>query len=163
MATCSVTTTPAIKNVSMGQIEFGEGDTLLVAILGSCLGVTLHDARSGIGTMAHVVLPDSAGRATTLGKFADTAVPHMVEILAQHGVNLTALKAKVVGGACMFGNGGPLKIGESNVQAVTSTLRAMRIPVLAQDVGGSHGRRISFSCQDGRIQIERVGLSSKTI
>lgn len=163
MASCLVTTTPAVKNVSMGQIEFGEGDAVLVAVLGSCLGVTLHDARSGIGTMAHIVLPESAGRAITHGKFADTAVPRMVEILARHGTKLTSLKAKVVGGACMFGDGGPLKIGESNVQAVTRTLQAMRIPVVAQDVGGSQGRRISFSCQDGQIQIERVGMSSKTI
>jgi chemotaxis protein CheD len=163
MSSCSVTTTPAVNNVSMGQIELGEGDATLVAVLGSCLGVTLYHAPLQIATMAHIVLPDSAGRTSTQGKFADTAVPRMVEILARRGAPVSALEAKIVGGACMFGDGGPQQIGVSNTQAVTRALGAMQIPIVAQDVGGTNGRRVSFSCCNGMIQIERVGLPPKRI
>ncbi len=35
--------------------------------------------------MAHIVLPESAGRDGAPGKFADTAVPHMLELLREQG------------------------------------------------------------------------------
>jgi chemotaxis protein CheD len=163
MSSCSATITPTSINVSMGQIEFGKGETCLKAVLGSCLAVAIYHPRTQIAAMAHVVLPSNSGRGGTVGKFAETAVPALVEVLARHGARIGSLKAKIAGGACMFGKGGPIQIGDSNVKAVTRALDAMQIPVLAKDIGGTSGRRVTFCCSTGRMRIERVGLPARTI
>lgn len=149
--------------VGMGQIAVARNSTRLTAVLGSCIGVTLFHPRLRIGAMGHVVLPRANGQATTPGKFADTAVPHMVQVLLHEGANVGALVAKITGGACMFGGNGPLQIGLSNVEAVEAALAAAGIRLAGRDVGGSKGRRVVFDAATGNLTIETAGGPAKTL
>ena len=50
--------------------------------LGSCVGVTLYDAKAKVAGMAHVMLPSSeiAKEGTlNIAKYADTAIPDLIE------------------------------------------------------------------------------------
>ena len=47
--------------------------------LGSCIGVCALDPVAHVTGMAHIVLPKSMGGDTTLGKFADTGVPLLLQ------------------------------------------------------------------------------------
>jgi chemotaxis protein CheD len=149
--------------VGMGQIVGGEPPQQMRAIVGSCIALALHHPRLKRGAMAHIVLPDSAGRHGTPGKFADTAIPGMLALLKDLGTPLQCLTAKLAGGANMFGHSGPLQIGEANVAAVVQALRAAGIHVAAQDVGGSRGRRVSFECDGGAMIIESAGQPTKKL
>jgi len=150
--------------VGMGQIVFGQAPDRLASILGSCVGVSLHSSRTRQAVLAHVILPYSQGRKQTApGKFADTAIPHMLKLLSQAGVLPGGLLAKVAGGSNMFGHNGPLQIGAANGEAVVKALADAGIRVAAHDIGGNLGRRISLDCATGEMTIEIAGSNSRVI
>jgi chemotaxis protein CheD len=144
-------------NVGMGQLELATAPRRLTAVLGSCVGIAMYGPSRKIGAMAHVVLPAAEGREASPGKFADTAVVALVSMLRAEGVRPADLVVRIAGGACMFGNGGPLRIGDANVEAVTRALRAGGIKLAGQHVGGNKGRRVTLDCQSGRMAVEIVG------
>ena len=85
----SATSQTAAENVSVGmaQIALVESPVRANSILGSCVALTLFNARLKVGAMSHIVLPESPeGHAGAPGKFADTAVPKMLEYLRGKGV-----------------------------------------------------------------------------
>ncbi|HUT92426.1 MAG TPA: chemotaxis protein CheD [Thermoguttaceae bacterium] len=163
MSSCIARQIAGETMVGMGQATAGRAPERMKAILGSCVAVALYHPRLRAGVVAHVVLPDSAGRNGVPGKFADTAVPHMLTLLKQMGVPSHGLTAKLTGGANMFDSTGPLKIGDANVEAVTRELTRAGIRVAARDVGGTKGRRMSFDCSNGQITIENAGLPPRIL
>ena len=59
------------------------------AILGSCVGVVLYHPVRKTAAMAHIVLPESAGRDGAAGKFADTSISGMITLLANKALRPT--------------------------------------------------------------------------
>ena len=161
--TASTVTKTAKANVGMGQVAIGQPSDVLTTVLGSCIGVAIYHARSRMGALAHVVLPASGGRPGHPGKFADTAIPYMVQRLFDEGVSSNDLVAKIAGGADMFGNGGPMQIGIRNLEAVEDALKQAGIEILGQHVGGRKGRRATFNCEDGSLAIEIAGIESEIL
>ncbi len=147
----------------MGQIVAAAAPQRMRAILGSCVGLTLYHRERKIGAMAHIVLPESAGRSGSPGKFADTAVAHLLDALRQQGVPARGLKAKFAGGSNMFNGSGPLQIGSANVAAVLKAIREANIDVAGQDVGGTSGRRVEFDCTSGEMSIQCVGRPARIL
>lgn len=149
------------RSVGMGQIVLARKPARLTAVLGSCVGVAMHHPRLQLGVLAHVVLADSNGRASTPGKFADTAVPHMMQMIEKEGGKPSGLVVKLAGGACMFGAGGPLNIGEANIAAVLKALGHYGIRVADEDLGGTSGRRVSLDCESGILTVQMVGCPAR--
>jgi chemotaxis protein CheD len=149
--------------VNMGHIALGRGDDRLKAVLGSCVGLAVYHPRLKVGALAHVVLAESAGRDGAPGKYADTAVPHLLKLLAEWNVPAHGLTAKIAGGANMFGTSGPLQIGDANVHAVTRALRAAGIRIAGKHVGGPSGRRIVYECASGRMIVQQAGKPEQAI
>ena len=149
--------------VGMGQSLLARDPARLTTILGSCVAVTLYSSRRQVGMLSHVVLPNAKGSTSNPAKFADTAVPHMLSTLKIQGVEPRELTAKIVGGACMFGNGSCAQIGNSNVQAVVQALEAVGLRIAGRDVNGTSGRRISFDLATGGITVTSAGHPSLTI
>jgi chemotaxis protein CheD len=163
MMSSTATTTTTDTNVGMGQIAAGRDDARLGAVLGSCIALALHGPRQKTGAMAHVVLPQSNGRDTPPGKFADTALPAMLNALAKMGTPASSVVAKIAGGAAMFAVGGPLQIGDANIRAVTEALKAAGIRLAAQDVGGRKGRRVWFHAGTGELIVQIVGSTPRVL
>jgi len=149
--------------VGMGQAIAACAPDRLWSILGSCVAVALSDPRRRVSALGHVVLPKASGRSGMPAKFADTAVPHMLQLLREKGVSNQGLVAKIVGGAHMFGHSMPMEVGESNVQAIVRALETVGIRVAARDVGGSRGRRITLDCSTGGLLVEIVGSPPVTL
>ncbi|TWI55181.1 chemotaxis protein CheD [Halalkalibacter nanhaiisediminis] len=144
-------------------------DTIRTSGLGSCVGVILYDEVTLISGMAHVMLPSSAlcKQATpNPAKYADTAIPALIKKLESKGAKIFSLKAKLAGGAQMFsfstGND-MMRIGPRNVEAVKEKLNELRIPILAEDVGGKSGRTIEFNPLSKKLQIRTVNQGTKEI
>ncbi len=163
MASCMDINTKRNQAVGMGQIVIGQDPAQLTAVLGSCIGLTLYHKRLRLGALAHVVLPNSSGKPASPGKFADAAIPYMLEQFRLRGVEPSSLSAKLVGGACMFGITGPMQIGQSNNEVIVQALGAARVPIVAEDVGGSSGRRITFDCDSGMLTVERIGHPAQVL
>jgi chemotaxis protein CheD len=143
--------------VGMGRAAVARKPDRLIAVLGSCVGVALYDTRRQWGGLAHVVLPNSRGSAASPGKFADTAVPHLLELLEQRGSRRADLIVWLLGGACMFDADGPMQIGDSNIKAVVKAVEEAKLPVVGKDLGGAAGRRVTLDCSSGKLIVEIGG------
>lgn len=163
MATLATSNAAKETLVGMGQIAAGRAPERMKAVLGSCIALAIYHPRLKTGVMAHIVLPDSAGRGGTPGKFADTAVPEMLRLLKELGTPAHGLTAKLAGGANMFGGSGPLQIGDSNAEAVSQALKSVGIRAAEQDVGGTKGRRVAFDCASGEMTVECAGQATRTL
>ena len=51
---------------------------------------------------------------------------------------------------------GTVHMGERNVVASRETLRALGLPLVAEDVGADYGRTVRFRVADGRMEISSV-------
>lgn len=144
-------------------------DLIRTTGLGSCVGVVLYDQTREIAGMAHIMLPDSSlSRAEPLNmaKFANTAIKELLNTLVKTGARPAGIKAKIAGGAQMFqfaGSSDMMRIGPRNVEAVLQELKELRIPVIAQDVGGNSGRTIEFDPKTGLLQIRTVNKGNSEI
>jgi chemotaxis protein CheD len=143
--------------VGVGEIDCGrEPGVLITQALGSCVGVALWDPRLRIGGLAHVMLPASQ-RSEITGRrhrFANIAVPDLVERMVDMGAGRRRLVAKLAGGASMFrGESGIDTIGERNVVAVRYELERAGVPVSVAETGGSHARTIELSLTTGMLLI----------
>jgi len=144
----------------MGQWAVAAAPAVIRTLLGSCLGVVLYDRQGKFGGVAHVVLPDSRGSVDQPGKFADTAVPALIkdlDRLAGRPIR-PRLTAKLFGGASMFQTTGDvLDIGRQNKEAVERALAAAGVPVVARDLGGNAGRRLTFFLATGVVSVKIPG------
>jgi chemotaxis protein CheD len=132
--------------VRMGEASASNapGDVLACIGLGSCIGFTLVDRTKGVAALAHVMLPESTqADPPQPHKFADLAVPSLIDLVLAQGASRTRLEAYLVGGAAMFSFGGSGQdIGQRNAVAVTKLVEAARIPIRAAETGGSKGRTV---------------------
>ena len=155
--------------IRMGELAAaaGAGDVLTTVGLGSCVGLALLDRSSGIAGLAHVVLPaapvgDADGRDRNPGKFADTAVPALLDAVLGLGARRRHLEASLVGGAQMFSFGG-LEIGSRNVAAVRAALASQRVPVRAALTGGSTGRTMRVQPEGGVVTVREAGRGDRLL
>lgn len=154
-----------VRSVAIGRWASAAAPTRLKTLLGSCAGLVLHDRAARIGGLAHVVLPDSRGATDQPGKFADTAIPGLLlelDRLAGPGAR-GRLGAKVFGGASMFSSDSKLEIGRLNLEAVDRILAGLRIPILARDTGGNHGRHVILDTATGLVTVRAPGGDEYTI
>lgn len=134
--------------------------TLVTIGLGSCVAIVLHDPRAGIGAMAHVLLPNEALSTNhdMPGKFASTAVPAMLSRMRELGAR-DGIGARLVGGSSMFGSllpAGAPPLGTRNIAAARAACLANGVPVVSEDVGGSHGRSVYFDVKKGDLLVRSL-------
>jgi chemotaxis protein CheD len=136
--------------------------------LGSCVAIILYDARAHVGGMAHVLLPSetmSRDRSNP-AKFPATAVPLLLGEMRLLGGRVERIRAKIVGGASMFGNlipSGGINVGERNIAAVRGVLSQAKIPIIAEDVGSDHGRSVFLFLDDGRVEVRSLKKGSSVL
>ncbi|MCQ2499081.1 MAG: chemotaxis protein CheD [Lachnospiraceae bacterium] len=159
-----------IIKVGMADWKVCAGDDGLTTLgLGSCVGVAIRDPKSGIGGLAHVMLPDSTQTAsnTNRAKFADTGITDMVAEMVKRGANISNMVAKLAGGAQMFAFGSTKsdmgRVGERNAAACMAKLKELKIKVIASDTGENYGRTVIFYPKTGVYTIKAVGRPEKEI
>jgi chemotaxis protein CheD len=136
--------------------------------LGSCVAIVLHDAKAQVGGMAHVLLPNeemSRDRSNP-AKFPTTAVPLLIQEMKRLGASPERIKAKIIGGASMFGNlmpPGGINIGERNVTAVRDVLAAQNVPIIGEDTGSDYGRSVFLYVLSGRVEVRSLRKGSRVL
>lgn len=150
--------------VKMGELHVSSSaeDVFVAFGLGSCIGLALLDQRVGAAGLAHIVLPatlDSQGGQP--GKFADTAVPALIDALVRLGARRTGLEAVIAGGARMFDFGSQpsatFDVGARNVEAAKTALAAAGIPIRASAVLGKTGRTMRLIMAQGAVTVKETG------
>lgn len=145
--------------VGIGELAVLCGTGRLRTLLGSCIGLVLHDATRRVGGLAHIVLPASNGEAHAPGKYADTALPALLAKMRQAGAQPKSITAKLAGGANMFAT--KVKtIGDQNLETMENLLKQAGIPLVGMHCGGTQGRRLTFDVETGAVTIGWAGGSS---
>jgi chemotaxis protein CheD len=159
-----------IIKVKIADLAVLKDQGILITVgLGSCVGVALHDAENKVGGLAHILLSCSCqfgNRSNPFNpaKFADTAIPLLVEKMEKCGGKRNRIKAKIAGGSQLFSfNHGVSSIGEKNIEAVRQTLEELEIPIKGEDVGGNHGRTMRFFVDSGKVVITTIGRGEKEL
>ena len=134
---------------------------LITYALGSCIGICLYDPAVKLAALIHIMLPINmeAGRKNTM-KYADTGIRETLKQLEARGARKPRLVAKIAGGAKMFevsGSSGLGNIGQRNIESVHMNLRREGIRIIAENVGGSVARTLSFFPGTGQGQIRAYG------
>ncbi len=144
--------------VDMAAMKVECGSVELLTSVGSCVAICLYDPIHRCGGLAHIMLPHSAkGLQEPLpSKFADTAVPALAQAIRCLSGTHSRLTAKIAGGANMFANtcSNNLDIGAKNVRATKNALIEHKIRLIGEDVGGIHGRRVTFNVVSGSILVK---------
>ena len=138
-----------------------QGNELITYALGSCCGICLLDPNVRLAAMIHIMLPLNmeAGRTNTM-KYVDTGIRETIKQMEAKGARRARITAKVAGGAKMFavsGSGALGNIGQRNIESVHKVLKAEGIRLIAEDVGGSVARTLSFDPATGKATIKSYG------
>jgi chemotaxis protein CheD len=156
-APSAVTAVPAIY-IHPGQIAVSNGFGVFSTILGSCVSVCLHDGRLGLGGINHYLLPSGGAEAEQPGRYGPTAIDELVRAMAERGGRRDQMVAYIVGGASVLAAfDTPDHLGMRNVGVARNALAEHRIPVIGVDVGGSRGRKLTFSPRDGQANVRLIG------
>jgi chemotaxis protein CheD len=155
--------------VKVADYAVTRGPQVIATIgLGSCVAIALYDRDTGIGGLAHILLPNqSMSRETdNPAKFPDTIVPVMLEEMRALGTRNARVCAKIVGGASMFGqlvSATGINVGERNVIATREALAASGVPIVAEDTGLDYGRSVYFHLADGRLEVRSLKKGDRVI
>ena len=153
-------------NVGIADIGLAASPDILRTILGSCVGICLYDPGALLAGLSHIMLPTKNDRNSNDRKYADSALPLMVEEMSKMGARKARMVAKIVGGATMFKmdeNSMMGEIGRNNVKKVREVLDGLGIRIIAEDVGGDYGRTIDFYAEDGRLKVKSIGRQEKML
>jgi chemotaxis protein CheD len=129
----------------------------------------LYDPVAKIGGLAHIMLPSSSiareGQ-LNLAKYADTALPVLLNKMKGLGAVQARLVAKMAGGAQMFsfaGAGDTMRIGPRNVESCKEGLQQMGIALIAEDTGENYGRTVELDCSTGKFTVRSVQKGIKEL
>ena len=152
--------------VRMGELAISDtpGDVLVSLGLGSCIGLALVDKRAGVAGLAHIVLPETSGnpKPEAMNKFADHAVPALVDGMVERGASRVFMQAALVGGASMFAAAG-LEVGQRNAVAVRELVAERRLNVVGEAVGGSRGRTVKVDVASGTVSVREAGGTEEVL
>ncbi|MEE8046386.1 MAG: chemotaxis protein CheD [Dehalococcoidia bacterium] len=155
--------------VGLGELKYADktGQELVCLGLGSCVAVSAWDRAHKRGAMAHVVLPECTPGREPTAKFADIAVPELIDHLKNLGADPKLLEIKLVGGAHMTPMGGPglevMRIGDRNIKAVKEQLETLGLKAIAEDLGGNNGRTVRLDVESGRVTVITAGTDKTNL
>ena len=160
-----------LELIRVGMADYKTGtypNSLISYGLGSCIGIALFDPITKVGGLAHIMLPDSTQARTSENpaKFADTAIPLMLQEMIRLGAVRTRVVAKIAGGAQMFKFANAtdiMRVGERNAEATIKTLKELDIRIIASDTGGNYGRTVELKLDTGIYKIKTIDKGQKEL
>jgi chemotaxis protein CheD len=152
--------TIVVKMAEMAAVRPAEEPVVLKTTQGSCVGIILVNKKRTVVGLAHIMLPRRVPGDEAVGKYADTAVPALLERMEAGGMSgRSDLEALIVGGACMFqlGKGASITdVGNRNIEAVHRTIERLKIPIVYEDTGGTHGRTVTYDCRGAEVTVRSL-------
>ncbi len=136
-----------------------EPDVVLTTLLGSCVAVCLIDDLSGVIGMNHFMLPGRFAHHHSApvndAKYGTCAIDLLVKDMVKAGARRNNLKAKVFGGGRIVEHFS-MDIASSNTDFTKIYLENLAIPIIAEDLGGSWGRKLFFFSQTKEVLLKRI-------
>jgi len=147
--------------VLSGQMQVGQGEQVLTALLGSCVGIGMIWRAQRRCGLAHCFLPEGVEFAMDgtedSARFVNAAIPRLLARLGVRREQYEEVDVVIAGGARMLNlRAADGTVGTRNIEAARSQLSLRGLQVMFQDVGGSHGRRLSIDCERQTFSVVRI-------
>lgn len=138
-----------------GEFYWGDRDTRIHTLLGSCVAISVwHPARL-VGGMCHIMLPERRSRLPgerATGKYADEAIELFLEQIKRVDPDPGNYQVKIFGGGNMNpALAGPRSVAGRNIQAVHKLLAANHFKLAVERTGGSLYRKLKFEIWNGTV------------
>ncbi len=146
-----------MSHVLSGQMQIGQGDQVLTALLGSCVGIGMIWRRQRRCGLAHCFLPEGVETGEHSARYVSAAVPRLLAALGVRREQYDEVDVVIAGGARMLNlrtHDGA--VGTRNIAAARSQISLRGLQVTFQDVGGSQGRRLSIDCDRQTFSVVRI-------
>jgi chemotaxis protein CheD len=139
-----------------GHVFASDSPCLIRTVLGSCIGVCLHDRRTLSGGMNHFVFPRPGRNDQPTAQYGEPVIRALYILLRELGSRREDLVSRVIGGAYLKDNEESRMISGLNVRVALDTLHKMRLPIVFEDTGGTTGRKVLYFTATDRLIIERI-------
>lgn len=150
-----------------GDYWFGGADTRIRTLLGSCVAITLWNAKKKLGAMCHIMLPHRGApndQGVLDGRYADEAVALMLKDIKRAGCSPADFEAKLFGGGSMISS--PpigMMLPERNVQAAKRLIQQTGWSLQAEHTGGRGSRQVRFNIATGEVWMRFAPLAGEKI
>lgn len=151
-----------IVGVADMKVSNAEGDIIVTHALGSCLGVSVYDAKACVGGILHVMMPVSSINPEKAKNnpymFVDTALPAFFKAMYKLGATKPDVCVKVAGGANVQSNGSDrFAIGKRNYIMLKKVFWKNGVMIDAEDIGGKKARTMYMEIGSGRVWLANAG------
>ncbi|MGD0958193.1 MAG: chemotaxis protein CheD [Methylomonas sp.] len=140
-----------------GELYFGDRETRIRTLLGSCVSITLWHPLLLIGGMCHYMLPENkrGGAGNDLdGRYADDAMLMFMRELEKTGTNPADYEVKMFGGGDQFPERAAperLSISDNNIVAGLALLKDYGFTIKCTHLGGAGHRNVIFDICNGHV------------
>lgn len=152
-----------------GEFFFGDADTRIRTLLGSCVAITVWHPRLRVGGMCHFLLP-SRGRVANPdldGRYADEALQLFLRETRALSTRPAEYQTKVFGAGSMFPGIGRREsdtakntdVPSRNARAAIKLLVHHGFSVTAKHIGGEGHRNVIFDVWSGDVWCRHRELS----
>lgn len=163
--------------LKQGEVYFGDRDTRIRTVLGSCVAITMWHPNLLIGGMCHYMLPSrqlggqklhcritnspigfpsrsATDKMELDGKYADEALELMFAEIQRSGARANEYQVKLFGGGNMFPATTKPRaqhVGLKNIEAISQMLALQGLKVSAEHLGGVGHRNLIFDIGTGDV------------
>ncbi len=151
-----------VIKVLPGEFYVTQEKIALATVLGSCVTACLWDPLTKTGGMNHFMLVDAemGGKPVDSMRYGVFSMHTLIEQLVDAGALRHCLQAKVFGGARVLSGETSFHVGHENNNFVLEYLRRQKIPVVAQDLGGTSARKVMFFPETGKVMLKRMPMNT---
>ncbi len=145
-----------------GEIYWGDSDTRIKTLLGSCVALCIWHPTKKIGGMNHSLLPARGGSEPSgekTARYIDESMEIFLEAIRNSGSKASEFHVKMFGGGDMFKNvwkkTGP-SVGERNIEMAKELIAKHGFQLKAEHVGGEGHRNIIFDLWSGDVWLKHA-------
>jgi len=143
-----------------GEFHFGDRNTRIRTLLGSCVAITLWHPKLLVGGMCHFLLPSRPLIPRSCdGRYGEEAMALLIAAIASHGTKPREYEAKLFGGGNMFpgkGKADAFDVGTRNADIAMQMLARHGIVPKATSLGQAGYRNVYFDVGTGNVWVRHV-------
>jgi chemotaxis protein CheD len=146
-----------------GDCYFGDRDTRIRTVLGSCVSMTFWHPQFAVGGMCHYMLPSREGERRSDGgprpdgRYADEAMALLMKEIDAIGAPHREYQVKLFGGGNMFPEtrkSSNAHVGQRNVEVARMLVKKHGFVSMAEHLGGIGHRNIIFDVWNGDVWVK---------
>ena len=126
-----------------GYIFLSRLPTIVSSVIGSCVAVSLWDAKECYGGMVHYLYPHAGDGEQATARYGNPAINCLLRMFAEEGAQKKNIQAQIFGGASSSDDE-CRKVAEENIETARVILNRLKVKIVSEDVGGAMGRKLVY-------------------